>query len=83
MHPYSERRWDDRRDGMRRLIRGRRVGKELHKMALCTSTTDQTAAPVPAQLGSVVCTTSLRVKARAMEMMHVLQDASQRKCNYL
>ena len=72
---------DDVSDGMRRLIRGRKVGKELHKMALCTSTTDQTAASVPAQLGSVVCTTLLRVKARAMEMIHVLPSTNQRKCN--
>lgn len=61
---------------MRRLTRGRKVGKELHKMALCTSITDQTAASVPVQLGSVVRSTSARVKARTMEMIHVLQSES-------
>jgi len=76
MHPYSEGRCDDKSDGIRRLIRGRKVGKELHKIALCTSITDQTAASVPAQLGSVVCTTLLRVKARAMEIIHVLPSIS-------
>jgi hypothetical protein len=83
MPPYSEGRCDDRIEGKRRLIRGRRVGKELHMMALCTSITDQTAASVPAQLGSVVCTTELRVKARAMETIHALPSTSQRTRNYL
>jgi len=83
MHPYSEGRCDDRREGMRRLIRGRRVGKELHKIALCTSTTDQIAASIPAQLGSLVCTTLLRVKTRAMEMIQVLPSTGQQIQNYL
>jgi hypothetical protein len=61
---------------MKRLIMGRRVGKELHKMALWTSIIDQTAASVPAQLGSLVCTTLLRVNARTMEMIHVLPSVS-------
>jgi len=72
MYPYSDGRCVDRRDGIRRLRRGRRVGKELHKIAVWTSIIDQTAARVPSQLRSVVCSTLFRAKAWTTEMIHVL-----------